>query len=188
MNPLDDFLPRFNFSERHSIDISAPVSRIMNAVAAWRNEDDPLVRAAIRLREMPARLFGCGRQRHLDLTDFTVLERRGDTALIYGLIGAFWQADYGLCDIPSTDAFLTPRHDDVCKLALGFSIQQGPHGTRRLVTETRVLCVTDRARRRFTPYWYLIRPVSGLIRRRMLTAIREQSETSSCHQPQAASP
>lgn len=188
MNPLNDFLQRFNFSERHSIDISAPASRIMNAVTVWRNEDDPLVRAAIRLREMPTRLFGRARQRHLDLTDFTLLERQGDTALVYGLVGAFWQADYGLCDIPSTDDFLTPRHDDVCKLTLGFSIQPGPHGTQRLVTETRVLCVTDRARRRFTPYWYLIRPVSGLIRRRMLTAIREQSVSPPSHHPRAALP
>jgi Protein of unknown function (DUF2867) len=183
INPLDELLPCFDFSERHSIDISAPDSRIMNAVATWRNEDDPLVRAAIRLREMPARLLGHARQRHLDLTDFTVLERRGDTALVYGLVGAFWQPSYGLCDIPSADAFLAPRHDDVCKLALGFTVQTGSGNTHRLVTETRVLCITGRARRDFMPYWYLIRPVSGLIRRRMLATIREQSETSSCHQP-----
>ncbi|GBQ91325.1 hypothetical protein AA23498_1151 [Acetobacter nitrogenifigens DSM 23921 = NBRC 105050] len=58
MNPLDDFIPRFDFSERHGANFSAPASRIMNAVAAWRNQDDPLVCAAIRLHEMPARLFG----------------------------------------------------------------------------------------------------------------------------------
>lgn len=188
MNPLDDFLPRFDFSERHSIEICAPASRIMNAVTLWRNEDDPLVRAAIRLREMPTRLFGRARQQNLDLADFTVLERRGDTALIHGLIGAFWQADYGLRDIPSTDAFLSSRDDDVCKLALGFSIQSGPGSTNRLVTETRVLCVTDRARHHFAPYWYLIRPVSGLIRRRMLTAIRDRSESPSRHHRRAALP
>ncbi|GCE84164.1 DUF2867 domain-containing protein [Komagataeibacter diospyri] len=188
MNPLDDFLPRFNFHERHSIDICAPASRIMNAVTAWRNENDPLVRAAIRLREMPARLLGHARQQHLDLSDFTLLERRGDTSLVYGLTGTFWQTDYGLCDIPSTEAFLAPRHDDVCKLTLGFTVQPGSKNTHRLVTETRVLCVTDRAARRFTPYWYLIRPVSGLIRRRMLATIRKQAETSSCQQPQAALP
>ena len=188
MNLLDEFIPRFDFSERHSVDISAPASLIMNAVAAWRNQDDPLVRAAIRLREMPARLLGHARQRNLDLTDFTLLERRGDAALVYGLTGAFWRADYGLCDIPTTDAFLTPCHDDVCKLALGFSIQPGPHGTQLLVTETRVFCAMDRARRRFTPYWYLIRPVSGLIRRRMLATIREQSESPPSHHPRAALP
>lgn len=188
MNPLDDFLPDFNFSERHSIYICVPASRIMNVVTAWRNENDPLVRSAICLREMPSRLLGHARQQHLDLSDFTLLERRDDTALVYGLIGTFWQTDYGLCDIPLTDAFLAPRHDDVCKLTLDFTVQPDSRNTHCLVTETQVPCVTDRARRRFTPYWYLIRPVSGLIRRRMLTAIREQSESPPSHLPRTALP
>lgn len=176
MNPLDDVLPRFEFSERHSIDIAAPAQRIMEAVTAWRNRDDPLVRAAITLRETPARLLGRARPRLLELADFTVLEHRADTALIFGLIGAFWEADYGLRDTPSTAVFLADRHDDVCKLALGFVVQPQAGKGYRLITETRISCVTARARHRFLPYWLLIRPVSGLIRRRMLSAIRERSE------------
>ncbi|GBQ91148.1 hypothetical protein AA23498_1096 [Acetobacter nitrogenifigens DSM 23921 = NBRC 105050] len=93
-----------------------------------------------------------------------------------------------MCDIPTTDAFLIPRHEDVCQLALGFSIQGGPHGTRRLVTETRVFCVTNRVKRRFTPYWFLMCPVSGLIRRRMFTAIREQPESPPSRHPRSALP
>jgi len=46
-----------------------------------------------------------------------------------------------------------------------------PDGRTRLLTETRVHCVDAGARRRFTPYWWLIRPVSGLIRRRLLARI-----------------
>ena len=42
---------------------------------------------------------------------------------------------------------------------------------RELTTQTRVHCLDADALRRFTSYWYLIRPVSGLIRRRMLKAI-----------------
>ncbi len=186
MSPLDDFLPRFDFSERHAIDIAAPAHRIMDMAAAWRNKDDPLIRAAIRLREIPARLLGHTRQQPLDISDFTLLERRGDAALVYGLIGAFWQADYGLHDIPSADAFRAPRTDDVCKLVIGFTLQPGAGPTRRLTTETRVLCATAHARRRFTPYWYLIRPVSGLIRRRVLATIRDRSTSPPARQPRGA--
>ncbi|GBQ97984.1 hypothetical protein GLI01_18670 [Gluconacetobacter liquefaciens] len=176
MNPLDQFVPRFDFSERHHIDIAAPARRIMNAVAAYRTQDDRLTRMAIRLREVPARLLGQTQGRPLDRSDFTLLERRDDTAIVYGLIGAFWQADYGLCAIPAPAIFQADRQDDVCKLVLGFTLHPGPGHRRRLVTETRVFCVTARARRLFTPYWYLIRPVSGLIRRRMLAAICRASE------------
>jgi hypothetical protein len=174
INPLDDVLPRFEFSERHSVGIAAPAQRIMESVTTWRNRDDPLVRAAMTLRETPARLLGCARPRLLELADFTLLEQQADTALIFGLIGAFWEADYGLRDIPSIAAFRAERHDDVCKLVLGFVVQPQAGKRYRLVTETRISCVTARARHRFLPYWLLICPVSGLIRRRMLSAIRDQ--------------
>ncbi|WP_182419867.1 hypothetical protein [Bartonella sp. HY038] len=45
-----------------------------------------------------------------------------------------------------------------------------------LQTKTRVFCPDGESRRRFAPYWYFIRPVSGLIRKRMLKAIKQQSE------------
>jgi hypothetical protein len=39
-----------------------------------------------------------------------------------------------------------------------------------------LFCPTPVMRRKFAPYWYVIRPVSGLIRRRMLGRIRQQAE------------
>jgi hypothetical protein len=40
-----------------------------------------------------------------------------------------------------------------------------------LHTQTRVFCTDEASLRRFRPYWLLIRPVSGLIRRRLLARI-----------------
>ena len=40
-------------------------------------------------------------------------------------------------------------------------------------TRTRVWCGDAAAQRRFTAYWLLIRPASGLIRRRMLQRVRD---------------
>lgn len=50
--------------------------------------------------------------------------------------------------------------------------------TAILSTETRIVCADRSAQRHFAPYWYLIRPVSGVIRRRMLRAICEASEAA----------
>ncbi|MCA4125719.1 hypothetical protein LDY98_05140, partial [Pseudomonas aeruginosa] len=44
-------------------------------------------------------------------------------------------------------------------------------GATLLHTETRVFCPDRASRLRFTPYWVAIRPVSGLIRRRLLAGI-----------------
>ena len=51
-------------------------------------------------------------------------------------------------------------------------------GGTELTTETRVLCADAGARRRFLPYWYLIRPASGMIRRVMLREIRRSAEAT----------
>ncbi len=57
------------------------------------------------------------------------------------------------------------------KLVISFTCQLLRPGLTRVTTQTRVHCLDADALRSFTSYWYLIRPVSGLIRRRMLKAI-----------------
>jgi hypothetical protein len=44
-----------------------------------------------------------------------------------------------------------------------------------LTTETRVLLTDDGSRRAFRRYWLVIRPFSGVIRRRWLAAIVRRS-------------
>ena len=52
-----------------------------------------------------------------------------------------------------------------------------PVGENTLLTaETRVYCPDRYSLLRFTPYWLAIRPVSGLLRRRMLSASSEIAE------------
>ena len=60
---------------------------------------------------------------------------------------------------------------------MGLDLRARPDGDgSRLETETRVF-LTDRAsRRRFAAYWLVIRPFSGLVRRRWLQAARRRAE------------
>ncbi|MCF3637384.1 hypothetical protein LU298_12865 [Komagataeibacter intermedius] len=171
IDAFDYFLPRYNFSERHAITIHGQPSDILDTIADYRVQDDPLIRQVISLRELPGRLSKHLSAPPLDLDDFTLLARTEHT-LAYGLAGAFWRADYGLCSLPSADAFIATKQGDICKLVLGFTVAPISRSRCRLITKTRVLCLSDKARRYFTPYWFLIRPVSGLLRRRMLWNIR----------------
>ncbi|MGK8299756.1 hypothetical protein [Pseudomonas aeruginosa] len=61
----------------------------------------------------------------------------------------------------------------VAKLVLCFRCTPSASGTL-LHTETRVFCPDRASRLRFTPYWLAIRPVSGLIRRRLLAGIERR--------------
>ncbi|GAN97263.1 hypothetical protein Geu3261_0157_009 [Komagataeibacter europaeus NBRC 3261] len=173
---IDDLLPCFTFTERHALRIHATGATIMDCVSRYRAQDDPLIRLAISLREGPARMLGLSQRKTLDLDDFTPLGRVGDREMVMGLAGAFWRMDYGLVDIASVTDFLACRHRNVCRLVMGFTVGPAATGQSLLVTETRVSCPTPALRRRFAPYWHMIRPVSGLIRKRMLARIRQRAE------------
>lgn len=172
----DDYLPHFQFSERHARHVPALPPQVMAAVRRYRPEQDAFFRRMIALRELPARL------RHrwqaptqpmaapFGLDNFTLLAEHRDGELAYGLIGRFWAPDYGLVSCRDGHAFRAFAEPGVARLLLTFTAQQTGSGTR-LATEMRICCSDRASLLRFAPYWYLIRPVSGLIRRRILSAI-----------------
>jgi hypothetical protein len=59
---------------------------------------------------------------------------------------------------------------------MSIRIDRRADGTTDLVTETRVQCMDEEARRRFGLYWALINKFSGWIRRDMLRGIARVAE------------
>ncbi|MFT8521674.1 hypothetical protein [Gluconobacter oxydans] len=167
----------FDFSERHSILIRARPETILNSVRHYRLGDDLLLRPALYLRGLPARLLHAPSPPPLELQDFTLLSQT-NRSLVYGLKGAFWRTDYGLRRFDTPMEFLGDRDASAATLILSFMTVPAKRGRTRLVTQTHILCPTSHVRRRFLPYWLVIRPVSGLLRRRMLSQIKAQCERS----------
>ena len=180
---IDSYLPVFQFRERHSLIAAVAPERLLDAAQRPGATDDPWAKRFIQMRELPDRLLGSlGARSGLNhrpafgIDDFLPLGRDGDCELAFGLVGRFWQADYGLVRLPDPQAqFARYTEAGLAKLVLNFSTTVLPDGRTRLSTETRVQCVDSAALRRFRPYWWLIRPVSGLIRRRLLARIRERA-------------
>lgn len=178
---IDKYLPRYQFSERHTVDIPAPRAAVMAAVERFRPDDDAFFRAAIGVRELPMRLAAslgrrvAARQPAFGVANFTLLEQAGDEERVLGMAGRFWQLDYGQSAVADGAAFLAFGQPGTAKLALAFATEALGGNCTRLRTETRVGCSDRASLRSFAPYWYLIRPVSGLIRRRMLSAIRRDA-------------
>jgi hypothetical protein len=175
---IDDFLPVFQFRERHELVTRASPKALLNAVLLPGVTEDPWARFLIRLREAPDRLLGArsglAGGANFGIEDFMILGRDADRELAFGLVGRFWQRDYGLVTLAHPrQQFAGFSEPGLAKLVLNFSTEALPGGRTRLKTETRVHCVDASARRRFTPYWWLIRPVSGLIRRRLLVRISD---------------
>ena len=179
---IDDWLPHWQFEEVHHIRSSAAPGALLDAAAAYDPGNDSIIKAALALREAPARLAGklggrtaLAQRPRFGLGDFVALGRQGDSALAYGLAGRFWEPGYGLQPLADAQAYQAFDAADAAKLLLGFVVQQAG-GETTLTTLTRVLCGSEAARRRLAAYWLLIRPVSGLIRRRILADVRRAAE------------
>lgn len=173
MRLANGFLPTYEFSETHSMEIKAALADVMAAVEAFRPEDDRFFRWAIALRELPMRLTHGAQVRSpaaFGMDNFTLLGRTEDE-LVYALAGKLWQLDFGQAKLQGPEAFQAFREPGSVKLVIGFHCQVVSPLVTTLMTETRVQCLDESAFARFRPYWYLIRPVSGWIRRRMLKTI-----------------
>lgn len=179
MELMARYLPRFQFAEEHSLHVPASPARVLDAAGQPDVVDDPLARRLIALRELPNRLAGrfgfasaLQSRPAFSLANFTPLGRDGDRELAFGLAGQFWRADYGLVPLADAQAFAALDAAGLAKLVLHFTVQPEGAGTR-LTTRTRIWCGDDAARRRFNAYWLLIRPASGLIRRRLLRRVHD---------------
>ncbi|MCU0762120.1 MAG: hypothetical protein MUF76_03825 [Hydrogenophaga sp.] len=186
MQLIDHYLPQWQFAERHELVLpGVSPEQAFAAVVPGLSAPDPLIERAIALREGPGRLLrrlGMGGvalpSRGFGFHSFTPLGSLPDREVAFGLAGQFWRLDYGLQTVSDATAF--ERLQDQPKLVLNVCVEPVAGGCR-LVTHTRVYCPSETLRRRFAPYWTLIRPVSGLIRRRLLKAVARASQPALQH-------
>jgi len=178
---IDRYVPTWSFSELHSVAVDATPELILSAVLAYRSESDPFFRVMIGLRELPARIISAlsGKkpmpERAFGIDDFTILDQ-DDREVVFGLIGQFWRPDFGLAEVQDGVAFEAFQKAGFVKLAMNFSTIRQGDGRIKLSTETRAFCPDPISRRRLMPYWYAVRPVSGLIRGRILASVKRSSE------------
>lgn len=175
---INHYMPISQFKERHEIFVDVPPSILLDVVTQPGVTADPWMRTFIQVREFPERLFsrlsGGGEIKNrppFGLDNFILLGRDADREIAFGLLGKFWKPDYGLVAVHGPEEFHRFGELGVAKLVLNLSTQIMGDGRTRLATETRVFCNDRKSTMYFTPYWWLIRPISGLIRRRLLARI-----------------
>ena len=174
LSALDDFLPGYEFRERHSLEIEAPAGRIDQAFRTVSIADVPIARALWWVRRL-GRAYGDSTKPFIggELPG-VVLEDVPGEGIVLGLTGQFWRVLGGERD-PATptsvEEFLAYARQDTCKAVVDFRV-----GASSLTTETRVHVADPAARRKFGRYWFVVRPFSGLIRILLLRAARRRAE------------
>ncbi len=193
--PLDRWMPAWDARSAHALVIAAPRPRVFEALLDTDFGRNPVVRALMAVRLLPAlllsprKVLSTHRQasaaqaqlRHAAAGSmlggaFALLEHRAPEELAFGLTGRFWTLTGGL--LPSDPAtFHEPAPAGAARAAWTFELDAIDDGTTRLRTETRVRCSDDATRRRFLRYWTVIHPGSGIIRWAVLHQVKRAAES-----------
>lgn len=190
---LDDILPEYDFTEIHSLRIKASPEIVFQSI----KEITPaqisiMMRGLFYLRNIPERIAGHNelaftREESLlsqmTRSHFVILDEISPQELVFGLIvpgniGRVWEktSSYDI-NLANTGEFFTFNHPDYIRVVANFLVTALPENDCVIVrTESRCKALSSQARNNFTPYWRIIRPFSGWIRRMWLKGIKRLSE------------
>jgi hypothetical protein len=171
---IDDFLPEFDFNERHETVVPAPPAAVRRAVEEWRPSHSFLWRWLVRLRGL-----GSPKGTLREWGEANGFLRLADTEdeVVYGVAGRFWAPNEraALVSPRTIDEFRALSDERLAVGVMNFVVEPLPSSGTRLYTETRVRCLGASSRRWFRLYWTLIRPWSGLLRHAMLRGIKAEA-------------
>lgn len=168
----EKYLPQCHFTEKYSVVISQPAEEIYALVDQLDFSESIIIRMLFTLRGMPARMMN---KQGLQNDRFVVLEQQQNREIIIGLIGQFWRPSGNLQKFYPHEFVLFTK-PGFCKATWNFRLTSQTAKTTMLETETRIFCLDERTKKKFSGYWFFIRPFSGIIRKEILRLIKKKAE------------
>ena len=177
---LDEFIPRYQFSEFHQLRVRAQPAEAMRAINAVTAEEIRFFKTLIAIRRggrsgPESILNPSAGTSIIDVatrTTFILLARDSNEIVL----GTTVVTPRGGQSARTAAEFKSPPGPGYANAAMNFRVQPDGDGTL-VTTETRVFANDDGSRRRFAPYWRVIYPGSALIRRSWLRAIQKRVES-----------
>jgi len=176
---LDEFVPMWQFRERHTIRIAASPARVFEAIRTVRANEITLFKTLTWIRR-----GGSGASESiLNAGDSTpLLDVATRSGFIYladdtpreVVVGTVVAAPHGARG-PLTPQTFRRVPSGYAVAAMNFVVTPEGPNTSFVSTETRVFANGPRARRRFARYWRLIYPGSALIRVMWLRAVERRA-------------
>ena len=176
---LDQFTPRWQFREIHTIRVAAPPERVFAAIKAVRADEISLFRALTWIRRggqpLPESILNAGdRDPLIDVALRGGFVRLAEDAPRELVIGTAVRTPPGARDTLTPQLFLRPPAG-YALAAMNFLVTADGPNASIVTTETRIFAIGPTARRRFATYWRVIYPGSAIIRRMWLRAIRQRA-------------
>lgn len=169
---IDDFMPVWDFSEKHETVVRASVEDVSRALKTADFSESFIVRWLLKLRGMSGENVTLA---SLKNTKFRILAEKENEEVVIGLAGKFWTPAGAMQDVDAGNfrEFDTPGF---AKATWNFEVHSEDDGSCRVTTETRIQCMDDKSRSSFGFYWTFIQPFSGWIRSEMLAVVKRKAE------------
>ncbi len=185
---LDRWMPTYAWHSRHAKVVPGTPTGVSGHLAAVTVGELRIAAPLFAVRLLPTLLFGkrprLAARRDIPVWDamvqagFLPLAGPAEPVSVLGFVGRPWQLrlDQAVRRDVGPDAFASFAEPAYVKGVTGTTVR--PHADGAVVvTETRVVATDSYAARRFSPYWRLIEPFSGLTRRDMLAAVDRRART-----------
>jgi hypothetical protein len=166
------YIPEFHFSESHSVKVNAAPQKIFSLLDEIDFRESWVIRMLFSMRGLGSQTSN---PRQLLNGHFILLEQIENSEIAYGLLGQFWKPSGNLVK-SSREQFVSFAMPDFLKAVWSFSLVPVGEQTTLVRTETRVYATSEKSKRKFSPYWFIIRPFSGLIRKEILRLIKKRAE------------
>lgn len=176
---LDEFMPRWQFSESHTMKVAAPPATVYDAVKKVRASEIRLFRALTWIRrggrDMSEGILNAGDDKPLievaKRGGFAILADDSASELVMGTVVV---APLHAFDTLRATVFRANLPPGFAIAAINFRVLPDANGSL-VTTETRVFASSPATKRQFARYWRLIYPGSALIRRMWLRAIARRA-------------
>lgn len=180
---LDDWMPRWQVDERHTLQVAATPDKVFAAIHAVRADEILLFRTLIAIRRCgqsgPESIMNAPEEKPLldvaTQTTFVLLEEEAPRELVVGTVIAA-PRDAGASGPLTPDLFRKTLPPGVVLATMNFIVKPRNEGGSTVSTETRIYANSPPSLRRFGVYWRLIHPGSDIIRRGWLRAIKQRAE------------
>jgi hypothetical protein len=178
---LDGFMPEYEISERHHVNIAAPADVTFAAACDMDLLDSRVVRAIIKGRELllgaqhPEKSLPRGLLAQTEALGWRMLAQIPGREIVMGAVTQPWKGDVRFQGL-APEEFAAFHKPDYVKIA--WTLRADPAGAERSVfrTETRVVSTDAAARWKFRRYWSFLSPGIILIRRLSLGPLKKAAE------------
>ena len=167
---IDKYLPQYTFNESHEIVVNSPIENVYHIAKDFDLSKSKIIEFLFKIRGLPTKRLNL--QNFIEDIGFTNLEEKYPYESLIG----FW-ARVKIVKIPSYEDFSNNSISPWLKVVWNFQFEKLEKDKTKVSTETRVLCVAPITKFTFGLYWTIIKPFSGLIRRKMLKIIKDDSES-----------